>query len=303
MAACNAQLRPAVFASSRDDTEAARAGSGPPPMRGDPERPLGPAGFGAPLAMLPQAGEDAAAGMEVYNDPRDVGAAEADGALPRDHPLEPQSATHGLQVALTARVRQGVTCLARLRVPGGGRDESVVAYASAAGGLGCLQAVARPAAVAFTRLEVAATVAAVLRLDTHVGGPGQASRHSHAASWCPYSLDDPYTTERPWATGVAASGTYWATKPGEFVAQKMPLDVSRLDGSLRLLEAGGVWAEDGARDAPPGVRSWAFNEYGRLSDEQRAALAAMHRLGTAHAAQALASLAAAAEPRVPVNHF
>ena len=240
--------------------------------------------------MLPQAREGRAAGMDAYNDPRAAEAAGADDAiLPADHPLDVRGANHGLDVALTAVLRQSVTALTRMRVPGGGSE--VVAYGTAAGGLGCLQAAGRPAARAGSRLQDA------LRLDALDAVIGRASGHTHAATWSACSFADPYTDERPWATGVATAQPYWATKPGGLVAQKAPLDVSRLHSALEWLEASGVWpqvaaegSEAAASEVSPAARQHMREAFDGLSAAQRHALGMLRYLGTEQAGQVLAWL-------------
>jgi hypothetical protein len=255
----------------------------------------GPVGFGLPLVQVPQAGEERAAGIRAYQ--------VRNAALPTppslsDAPsLLPHGPNPGLLPALTVSVRQSVTHLLPMRwgLPAGGLSggagstrETVVAFLTAGGEIGCFQPISRDVAVRLDSLERhlgngRSEGGEVLVAPRQATMPPRASAHLHSDSWCPYTLSSPYAEISLWQGQQRRGLVCWSGTATELEAQQFPVDGAIMEACCRLLDrcfgwgAGGSCA--GGRGSRPVAAARVQRLFAALPGEQKSALWALHELG------------------------
>jgi hypothetical protein len=195
----------------------------------------GPAGFQLPLIIFPQDGEERAVGFEAYNDPvdPDLPAEEDSETLPPDHPLNPKTRGLSFQRCLNAKLWQSITVL--LHVP---CSPLTAIFATAEGGIGCLQPLLEPEVQAIQCLEE--TLLGNCAIGPEQGVLPRATAHHHNTNWCSYTLSDPYADAHN--SGLGGLSTYWVQWSLELTRQALPVDSGQLLKLLSLLDACGVFA-------------------------------------------------------------
>lgn len=155
-------------------------------------------------------------------------------------PLAMAEPDAGLLPTLTVSLRQSVTRLVNMRWgqlamalapprqgcawgPLQGECQSVAAWVTASGAIGCMQQV--PADVA----DIGSRLSGLMTAE-ETRGSGfcvpRASAHSHAACWCPYTADDPVAETDLWRGKLRGGLSGWARVVPDMQEQLPAVDVA-----------------------------------------------------------------------------